>query len=58
MNSTAKLVSLIALVVTVAPSLLYFSGMISIESMKWIALAGTIVWFVSTPTWMGRDKAA
>ena len=54
MNSIAKLVSLIALVVTILPSVLYFTGLISHDLMKWIALLGTIVWFIATPMWMGR----
>jgi hypothetical protein len=55
MNSTAKIVSLIALLVTIVPSVLYFLGMLDAEPMKWVALAGTIVWFVATPMWMGRE---
>lgn len=58
MSTTAKLVSMIALAVTIVPSLLYFLGVLGIEPMKWIALAGTIAWFIFTPMWMGRDKTA
>ena len=55
MSGTAKLVSAIALAVTVVPSLLVFLGALGIEPMKWIALAGTIAWFIATPMWMGRE---
>jgi hypothetical protein len=55
MNSITKIASLIALVVTIAPSLLYFYGVIEIDAMKWIALGGTIAWFITTPMWMGRE---
>lgn len=55
MNSIAKIISPIALAVTLVPCVLYFFGMLAIEPMKWIALAGTIAWFVATPMWMGRD---
>lgn len=54
MNSLAKLISLIALAVTVLPSVLYFMGNVDAEPMKWIALVGTIAWFIATPMWMGR----
>lgn len=57
MSSTTKLVSLVALIVTVAPSLLYFFGILGLDAMKWIALAGTIAWFISTPMWMGRKQS-
>ncbi len=56
MNSTAKIISAIALAVTVIPSVLLFLGVIAIEPMKWIALAGTVAWFIATPMWMGRDQ--
>lgn len=58
MGTTAKMVSAIALAVTIVPSLLFFLGALGIEPMKWIALAGTITWFIATPMWMGRDKTA
>ena len=55
MNSTVKTVSLIALAVTLLPSVFYFLGWVGAEPMKWISLAGTIAWFVATPMWMGRE---
>ena len=55
MNSTPKLISLIALAVTVLPSVLFFMGVLGAEPMKWIALVGTIAWFIATPMWMGRE---
>ncbi len=57
MNASTKLISLVALAVTIVPSVLYFLGVIGIDPMKWIALAGTIAWFVATPMWMGRNES-
>lgn len=57
MNATAKMVSMIALAVTIVPGLLFFAGALEIEPMKWISLGGTVAWFIATPMWMGRDKA-
>lgn len=54
MNSTAKIASLVALLVTIAPSVLFFLGVLEMEPMKWITLGGTVAWFAVTPTWMGR----
>lgn len=48
-------ISLVALAATIGPCLLYFAGLIDHETVKWIALAGTIAWFSSTPWWMGRE---
>jgi len=55
MNTTPKIASLVALAITIVPGILYFLGMLDIDLMKWIALAGTIGWFIATPMWMGRD---
>lgn len=55
MNTISKIASLIALAVTVIPSLVYFMGALDSEPMKWVALAGTIAWFIATPLWMGRE---
>ncbi len=54
MNTIAKVVSLISLIVTVLPSGLYFVGMIDLGMVKTLTLVGTIGWFISTPLWMGR----
>ena len=54
MNTTPKIASLVALAITIVPGILYFLGMLDIDLMKWIALAGTIGWFIATPMWMGR----
>ncbi|MCA9128006.1 MAG: hypothetical protein KDB22_13015 [Planctomycetales bacterium] len=55
MKSTAKLVSWIALALTVVPSLLFFAGLLGHDLVKWLALIGTIGWLCATPLWMGRE---
>lgn len=55
MKSPAKLISLIALAATIVPSVLYFTGAIGHDAVKWTALVGTVVWFIATPMWMGRE---
>lgn len=55
MISNSKIVSLIALVATIAPCLLFYFGALDLNSMKWVTLAATIVWFIATPIWMSRD---
>ncbi len=49
-----KILSLVALVITILPSLLYVNSILSLDTLKWLSLAGTLVWFVVTPLWMGR----
>lgn len=55
MTTGLKAASLVALVLTVVPSLLYVTGAIDLALVKWIAFVGTIVWFTVTPLWMGRQ---
>ncbi len=50
-----KTLSLLALVGSIVPSSLLLAGSLSHETVKWSALAGIVVWFISTPLWMGRD---
>jgi hypothetical protein len=49
-----KLLSLVALLLTVLPSGFLATGAVTLSMVKWIALLGTVVWFIVTPLWMGR----
>jgi ACR3 family arsenite efflux pump ArsB len=55
---TNKLLSLVALAVTTVPCVLFFYSMVDHVTMKWLALAGTVLWFIFTPMWMGRAPKA
>ena len=55
MNHIAKIVSGVALLVTIVPSVLLFTGAMEHGAVKAIALIGTVVWFIATPIWMGRE---
>lgn len=56
MNKIAPLISLLCLTAVVLPCILYFLGSISLDTVKWAALVGTIGWFAATPFWMGRQR--
>lgn len=53
-QSTIKLAALIALVIALAPSLLFFFGVLDLNTMKWIMLAGTIAWFGFATPWLAK----
>lgn len=55
MKAIAVTVSLLALMATIVPSVLYFKGNLDHEPAKLASLIGTIAWFVVTPLWMGRE---
>lgn len=54
MKTVARLVSLIALVGTIVPPVLYFTGAMTLASTQTWMLVATVAWFVATPLWMDR----
>jgi len=54
MRRLLQLISWIALLGTVAPSVLYLAGSMQLPQVKLVMLVSTIAWFVATPFWMGR----
>lgn len=48
-------ISLVALALMILPSTLYFAGVIEHNVVTSAALVGTVVWFIATPVWMGRE---
>ena len=58
MKNLAKIISFLALVASLVPSFLYFFGTIDHAAVKWTTLAGTIIWFISTPLWTGQCETA
>lgn len=54
MTKILKIVSYIALLLTVIPSILVFTGTIELETHKLLMLFGTIVWFLTAPFWLNK----
>ena len=54
MKHLIKFISYISLGLTLIPAFLVFTGNISLDSSKMLTLAGTIIWFVSAPSWMNK----
>ncbi len=54
MKTILKVISIIGLILTLAPSILVFTGSITLDMNKWLMLSGTILWFVSAPFWMNK----
>ncbi|MDK1118684.1 MAG: hypothetical protein QGM50_07835 [Anaerolineae bacterium] len=53
----AQLASWLCLVVLVVPSVLFLTGKLqSLDQVKLVMLIATVVWFVSTPLWMWKEK--
>lgn len=55
MRRILQAISWTALAITIVPSILYLSGHVDLTQTKTAMLVATIVWFVATPLWMGRE---
>ena len=55
MRRILEVISWAACAGTVLPSVLYLLNQLDLAQVKWLMLLATIVWFVITPLWMGRE---
>ena len=56
MKLLIKFISYVGLGLTLILSLLVFVGNISFDSSKMLMFIGTIIWFVSAPSWMNKAE--
>jgi len=54
MKTVARIVSLAALVGTIAPAVLFFTGQMDLDTTKRWMLVAAVAWFAATPIWMDR----
>jgi len=54
MKTVARIISILSLVGTITPALLFFGGRIDLAQVKSWMLIWTVAWFVATPIWMDR----
>ncbi len=51
-----KLLSFIGLGLNIVPAMLVFSAEMTPDTCKQLMLAGTILWFVTAPSWMNKGQ--
>ena len=56
MKLLIKFISYISLGMTLIPSFLVFTGNLSFDSSKMLMFIGTIIWFISAPSWMNKPE--
>jgi hypothetical protein len=56
MRRFIQILSWTALIMTVLPAVLFLAGAMEIHSMKGTMLFATVVWFITTPFWMGKGR--
>ena len=52
MHLLLKIISYTGLLLTLIPAFLVFSGVLSLDTNKYLMLAGTLAWFLTAPFWM------
>jgi hypothetical protein len=52
----AKIVSIVALIAVILPSVFFLAGRMELPMVKWIMLLATIVWFASASTYMWKEE--
>jgi nitrate/nitrite transporter NarK len=58
MRPILQIVSLLALIALTLPSIIFLAGRMELDTVKWIMLLATIVWFVAATPWMWKDNGA
>jgi len=54
MNTLLKIASLIGLLLTIVPPILFFAGTIGHSDQNFTMFIGTVIWFGSAGFWLGR----
>jgi hypothetical protein len=54
MRKILQVLSVIGLIVTIAPSILVFYDIITLATSKTLMIFGTLLWFGSAPFWMNK----
>ena len=58
MRPILQIVSLLALIALTLPPVIFLAGRMELDTVKWIMLVASIVWFVTATPWMWKDNGA
>ena len=56
MKRILQTISLIGILFTIVPPVLFFNEKINQPQQNWLMLLGAIVWFISAYFWLGRKS--
>jgi len=58
MRPLLQIVSLLALIGLILPSIIFLAGLrMDLDTVKWLMLLATIVWFIAATPWMWKDNS-
>ena len=55
MKNLLKISSLIGLILSILPPILFFVGKIEMDTMKWTMGIGMVLWMVTAPFWINKQ---
>lgn len=58
MRIVLQILSLIGLLMTIVPPILFFNGKIEQVQQNWYMMFGALIWFVSAFFWLGGKSKA
>ena len=58
MRPILQIISLLALIALILPSILFLAGRMELDMVKWLMLLATIIWFIAATPWMWKDNGA
>ena len=58
MRPILQIVSLLALIALTLPSIIFLAGRMELNTVKWLMLLASAVWFVTATPWMWKDNNA
>ena len=58
MRPILQIVSLLALIALTLPSIIFLAGRMELDTVKWLMLLASIIWFVTATPWMWKDNNA
>ena len=56
MKNLIKIGSFVSLVLTIVPSLIFFTGDLELSQMKIYMGVGMVLWFVTAPFWINKSS--
>jgi len=51
------IVSVLSLVVLMVPSILFLAGRMELNTVKWVMLAATVLWFAAATPWLWKQTS-
>lgn len=56
MKTFLKFGSLLGLIFTIYPPIMFFMGDVDLDRMKWSMGIGMVLWFVTAPFWINKGS--